>query len=193
MAAMSRVFLTVALAASLVLVPTQVLADAQTAEGCQPGEVPHFTSGFAALKDQIGDAMGDPITCEFTDPSGTGDVHQRTSTGLAFWRKSTNTPTFTDGFNHWAQTPQGWVTWTGGSVDPPTASANAYPDILVQAFVSGCRNADPTNPALGDTCSCAIQKIQTAYTLADFLNISTNYLQTGAFPSDVTALIASCV
>ena len=77
--------------ATLVLVTLAPLALAQTAQGYQTGESPHFTFGFAALKAQLGDAMGDPITCEFSDPNGTGDIQQRTSTGLAFWRKSTNT------------------------------------------------------------------------------------------------------
>jgi uncharacterized protein len=63
--------------------------------------------------------MGHPTTCEFSDPDGSGDVHQETSKGLAFWRKSTNTPTFTNGFQHWALTPQGLVTWVGNSIDPP--------------------------------------------------------------------------
>src|SRR5205814_6748572 len=123
---MPRFLLAGALLATLVLVPVPSVA-AQTAQGCQAGEAPHFTFGFADLKAQVGDAMGEPITCEFSDPSGTGDVHQRTTTGLAFWRKSTNTPTFTNGSEHWAQTPAGWVTWTGTSVDPPAAQANVYP------------------------------------------------------------------
>jgi hypothetical protein len=63
--------------------------------------------------------MGSPTTCEYADPSGTGDVEQKTSTGLAFWRKFTNTPTFTDGWNHWALTDGGVVTWTGSGIDPP--------------------------------------------------------------------------
>jgi predicted metalloprotease len=65
--------------------------------------------------------MGQPVTCEFSDPNGSGDVHQQTSTGLAFWRKSTNTPTFTNGSQHWALTPQGLLTWLGTSIDPPGA------------------------------------------------------------------------
>jgi predicted metalloprotease len=65
--------------------------------------------------------MGEPVTCEFADPNGTGDVHQETSKGLAFWRKSTNTPTFTDGNQHWAITAQGLVSWIGTSIDPPGA------------------------------------------------------------------------
>ena len=95
---------------------------ARPARGCGPGVAPHFVFGFADLKAQLGDAMGDPISCEFPDPNGTGDVHQQTTRGLAFWRKSTNTPTFTNGFEHWGHTPAGWVSWQGASIDPPRAA-----------------------------------------------------------------------
>jgi hypothetical protein len=186
---MLRALFACTLATLLVLAPAP-LALAQTAQGCQVGESPHFTFGFAALKEQVGDAMGDPITCEFSDPNGTGDIQQRTTTGLAFWRKSTNTPTFTDGFDHWAQTPQGWVTWTGASIDPPLA--NVYPDSVVQGFLGGCKNVDPTSPALAAACDCAIQRIQATYTLGEFLQISADYIQQGTFPPDFTALIATC-
>src|SRR4051794_9125632 len=83
-----------------------------------------FAFGFAELKARLQDWMGDPTSCEFPDPNGSGDVHQRTGTGLAFWRKSTNTPTFTDGWQHWALGSDGLVTWTGDSIDP---TANATP------------------------------------------------------------------
>lgn len=94
-------------------------AGAQSATLCPPGQVPHYVFGFAALKAQLGAIMGDPLSCEFPDPNGTGDVHQRTSNGLAFWRKRTNTPTYTDGYHHWALVPGGLAYWTGTSIDPP--------------------------------------------------------------------------
>lgn len=95
--------------------PTALATDATF---CGPGEAPHFALGFASLKATIGEPAGDPLTCEFSDPSGTGDVHQRTTTGLAFWRKSTNIPSFTNGAEHWAFAPPGFVYWTGNSIDP---------------------------------------------------------------------------
>ena len=88
---------------------------------CGAGQTPRFSLGFAGLKAQLGDVLGDPTTCEFADPNGSGDMLQQTTRGLAFWRKSSNTPTFTNGSDHWALTPAGWVTWTGSSIDPPTA------------------------------------------------------------------------
>jgi hypothetical protein len=93
--------------------------------GCAPGQTPVFSLGFAGLKAHLGDVVGDPTTCEFADPNGSGDRLQQTTHGLAFWRKSSNTPTFTNGSDHWALTSAGWVQWTGSSVDPPTADAPA--------------------------------------------------------------------
>ncbi len=88
---------------------------------------PHYEAGFAALSRMLGDQMGDALTCEFPDPNGSGDVHQKTTLGLAFWRKSTNTPTFTNGFDHWGLTAQGALHWTGSSIDPPGQNALSTP------------------------------------------------------------------
>jgi len=90
---------------------------------CAIGDYPRFVYGFAVLRARLGGpVMGEPLTCEFPDPRGTGDVLQLTTRGLAFWRKSTNTPTFTNGEVHWALTPQSplsVVFWYGPSIDPP--------------------------------------------------------------------------
>lgn len=95
--------------------------------GCASGELPDYRAGFAALYSEIRGAMGTAWSCEFSDPRGTGDVLQRTGKGgLAFWRRSTNTPTFTDGAQHWALTDRGLVTWSTPSIDPP-------PDALLGA------------------------------------------------------------
>jgi hypothetical protein len=88
---------------------------------CASGQEPGFVLGVAALHDQIGDVMGVPLECEHEGENG--DRIQATSTqkgnGLAYWRKSTNTPTFTDGWNHWALTSRGVTKWAGPSIDPP--------------------------------------------------------------------------
>lgn len=88
---------------------------------CPPGKKPEYVSGNAALFQVLGkEVMGSPLTCEYPDPIGTGDVHQKTEAGLAFWRKRLNIPTFTNGFNHWAITPnEPLAYWTGPSIDPP--------------------------------------------------------------------------
>jgi len=93
---------------------------------CAPGQDPEFVLGFAFMKAQLGDVMGDPLECEHANPEN-GDTLQQTSTGLAFYRKSTNTPTFTDGWTHWAWTATGLVTWTGARIDPP----GIYPPLSV--------------------------------------------------------------
>jgi hypothetical protein len=100
-------------------------AAAPTQTRCAPGQTPRFVFGFADLKARLGEAVGEPVTCEFADPKGSGDVHQQTSKGLAFWRKGTNMPTFTNGNEHWGSTPGGWVYWTGDSIDPPTTARTA--------------------------------------------------------------------
>jgi hypothetical protein len=98
--------------------------EATTVSGnrCGPGQRPAFSLGFGRLKAELGDTLGTPTTCEFADPNGSGDVLQQTTRGLAFWRKKSNTPTFTNGNDHWALTTAGWVTWTGSSIDPPAAA-----------------------------------------------------------------------
>lgn len=87
---------------------------------CEPGKTPQFVFGFATLKEQVGAAMGEPLECEHPQPEN-GDTLQITTTGLAYYRKSTNTPTFTDGSRHWALTDKGLVEWTGESIDPPAS------------------------------------------------------------------------
>jgi uncharacterized protein YkwD len=101
----------------LMLVPPVM---AQAAPHCEPGEPVAFVLGFAALQARLGDSMGQPLECEHANAEN-GDALQQTSTGLAFYRKSTNTPTFTTGFEHWALTAFGMVYWTGESIDPPEA------------------------------------------------------------------------
>lgn len=95
------------------------VASAQAAPFCAAGQAPQFAFGLAALKSQLGATMGEPLECEHAN-SANGDTLQRTTTGLAYYRKATNTPSFTDGFRHWALTAGGLVTWTGTSVDPPS-------------------------------------------------------------------------
>jgi hypothetical protein len=107
------------LPAQPVPVPPPPLESPEIGAFCAPGAGPQFSFGFASLKATLGDSMGAALSCEYGDPLGSGDVLQATTTGLAFYRLSTNTPTFTDGWNHWGLTPAGVVYWTGVGVDPP--------------------------------------------------------------------------
>lgn len=111
---------------------------------CAPGQTPRFVFGFADLRSRLADWMGEPLTCEFADPNATGDVHQQTTRGLAFWRKSTNTPTFTNGSEHWALVGGGLVYWQGSSIDPSNAVA-AQPNPCLRA--STCAASDSPGPA----------------------------------------------
>ena len=99
---------------------------AQAGSFCRQGEVPQFTFGFAALKAELGPIMGEPIECAHPN-NANGDVLQQTTTGLSFWRKATNTPTFTDGYRHWGLTPGGMAYCEGSSIDPPGRAATVAP------------------------------------------------------------------
>jgi uncharacterized protein len=102
-------------------------ASAQQFAFCAAAQEPRFDSGFADLRARVGPTMGQPTECEHAD-GGTGDTLQETTTGLAFYRKSTNTATFTDGWRHWGLTPAGLVYWEGESIDP-TAVAVVVPSV----------------------------------------------------------------
>src|SRR5258708_4710498 len=97
--AIMRWFLTAGLA--LVISLPAAPSFANSADRCF-GDTPQFRAGFAAIAAAVGPTMGSAITCEYPDPKGTGDTEQMTTTGLAYWRKSTNTPTFTNVAMHWA-------------------------------------------------------------------------------------------
>jgi hypothetical protein len=106
----------------LALWPTAVMA--QSAAACPPGRAPSFLSGFASLQTNLGSSMGEPTECEHVDPVS-GDTFQRTTTGLALYRRDTNTPMFTNGREHWALTSDGLVHWSGwhGSAAPREVAA----------------------------------------------------------------------
>jgi hypothetical protein len=103
-----------------VITPTARDADVLD-DGCAPGKRPEFAYGFAALKEIVGERMGEPASCERYGPEG--DALQQTTTGLARHRKASNTPTFTSGSEHWALTERGVAHWTGSGLDPPTTDA----------------------------------------------------------------------
>jgi hypothetical protein len=102
--------------------PAQARVESPAAEAtapfCAAGQRPSFLLGFAELKRQVGDVMGSPVECEHANPDN-GDALQKTTTGLAYYRKATNTAMFTDGWRHWAATAGGLVYWEGESAEPP--------------------------------------------------------------------------
>jgi peptidoglycan-N-acetylglucosamine deacetylase len=116
---MQRLLSMLAVVGVLLIAPV-LGASAQISLYCQPGQAPEFGSGSAALKIELGDTMGVPQECEHANPEN-GDTLQQTSTGLSFIRQNTSTPTFTNGWDHWALTASGVVYWAGDSIDPPAA------------------------------------------------------------------------
>jgi hypothetical protein len=84
---------------------------------CSGGETPHYANGFQLLKDQLGDAMGDPMECEHVIDTQ-GDTQQMTSTGLASYDKRANATIFSQGPDHWQINATGLTQWTGDT--PPT-------------------------------------------------------------------------
>ncbi|MBV8714354.1 MAG: hypothetical protein JO020_17740 [Chloroflexi bacterium] len=95
--------------------------DSTAAPYCQPGQAPTFANGLQTLHQQIGNVMGLPVECEHSASVG-GDTVQQTSTGLAAYSSVTNTDSFTDGWHHWALTPNGLVAWEGTDAAPPVAA-----------------------------------------------------------------------
>jgi len=106
--------------------PALVMAQAQCSAG-QPRLAPAFTD----LASQLGSRVGDATECEHTD-AASGDLQQSTSHGLLYLRQSTNTPTFTDGGEHWALRSGQLLDWTSAEVDPP-ASAQVIASTPAQA------------------------------------------------------------
>ncbi len=107
-----------ALGAALLSVTLGLAAPIAAAPHCRPGQNPVYAYGFAHLNRLLGSEMGDPVECEHVD-AASGDIHQRTATGLAYYRPLTNVPAFTDGSLHRAWTERGLVTWTGDASHPP--------------------------------------------------------------------------
>jgi hypothetical protein len=91
------------------------------AEPAKPGaaDCAAFRAEFAALKNTLSETIGQPLECPHVD-AATGDTLQRTSTGLAIFRRQSQTPTFTDGYHRWALSAGGVVTWQGDALDPPS-------------------------------------------------------------------------
>ena len=91
---------------------------ANSAPYCAPGQAPRFSAGVSALASQLGDTIGQPVECEHAVAQN-GDSIQMTTTGLVAYNSLRNTVSFTDGWRHWATTPDGVVAWEGTDSAPP--------------------------------------------------------------------------
>jgi endonuclease/exonuclease/phosphatase family metal-dependent hydrolase len=118
---MRRLLWGVGILLTLVLFLGVATEPSQAETFCSPGQQPHFDHGFAFLKSQLGEVMGEPVECERYDAAG--NAAQQTTTGQAFYDKETNMPMFTAGNTHWAWTSAGLKQWTDiGAVQVETAS-----------------------------------------------------------------------
>jgi hypothetical protein len=108
--------------------------------------LPDFGPPFDFLKTQLGPTMGSALEEVETVPDSC-DTQQRTSTGLAYWRCSTNVVAFAadpDGLSHWAWLDNALVSWTSDSPDPP-------PDALVVAPAAAAAPSDDQVCVVPDT------------------------------------------
>jgi hypothetical protein len=124
---------------------TPAHADTPVADQCSTGDSPHFSGDFAQLKLVLADWQGAPTTCEFVDPSGSDDIIQRTTTGVAYRRHGTGVSAFTTGVDHWALSGNGVVYWNGADADVPDDAQPASPNPCIE------RHACAASPALAST------------------------------------------
>jgi hypothetical protein len=109
-------------AASISVRTPQVLRTAVPAPGVCTGVQPRFVRGLANLKSALGTIMGDALECERV-VNEQGDTQQKTTTGLAYYRKQLNAACFTTGWEHWSLVDRGLVHWASLNVDPPAEAA----------------------------------------------------------------------
>lgn len=115
-------------------------AHATTAPHCGDGQVPLFGGAVDQLARNLGPKMGTPVECVHPDPDS-GDLHQQTSTGLAFVRQGSQVAVFTDGFRKWAVTDGRVLSWLGSVNDPPPgARALLATDGVATVHSSGWAN-----------------------------------------------------
>ena len=111
-------FLAVAVAALLPTTAGAALASERSADDCLLGKAPPLLPQMLALVAILGQTTGEPLECVRANPDN-GDLLQQTSTGLLIYRTVTGAAVFTNGWTHWAVTPNGLVTWSGSGLDPP--------------------------------------------------------------------------
>ena len=108
---------------------------------------PFFSQGFAELKDQLGELMGDPIEMEHPPPDGGADTIQLTTNGLAAWTHG-ELPAFTDGDQTWRLKLPG-IPPQATSAASSSASGRSSPlaECIIRAESGG--NPSAVNPRSG--------------------------------------------
>jgi len=104
---------------------------------CPPGQTPALGARFTPLAALLVDTIGQPVECEHAELA-TGDIHQLSTAGLLYYRASTGSASFTDGFAHWALAGGNLAIWLGGGPDPSDATVElpAEPGVLVRGPAS---------------------------------------------------------
>ncbi|MBI2756225.1 MAG: hypothetical protein HYX52_05900 [Chloroflexi bacterium] len=112
----------VALLAALAPISTGLGASAEVFAWCPMGLAPRFTGSLAALSAALDGTMGEPLECEHRD-TGSSDLVQQTSTGLALYRGLEGVPTFASGPRRWALQGDRVRFWQGAELDVPPDAA----------------------------------------------------------------------
>jgi hypothetical protein len=79
----------------------------------------------------------------------------------------------------------------GLSIAGPSAQANrnAYPAHVVRSFINGCIASGAT----ASTCNCVLDKIQSRYSLQQFIQLEMQVRSSRRLPPDVVNMMVSCV
>jgi hypothetical protein len=113
---------------------------------CEDGQVPAFSDGFAALADSIGPRVGVPIECAHSD-SDSGDIAQRTTTGLAYYIADQNLPVFVSDWSSersqsWALLPDGLQYVYQDRATGETARLQGFADVYCGAPAAATADLD---------------------------------------------------
>jgi hypothetical protein len=79
-----------------------------------------------------------------------------------------------------------FVAVDGGSTSSGTG--RDYPAEVRSNFLQSCSTNSPAA-----ACACALEEIEQAYTLGEFIDAEQDYVRTGDFPSRMTSIMQGCV
>jgi peptidoglycan/xylan/chitin deacetylase (PgdA/CDA1 family) len=132
-----------------------------------------FDDDLRPLRSAVGEVMGQPLDCENPTAAG-GEMVQATSTGTAWYRRSDNVATFTDGYHRWELSPDGLTYW---------ASPDAVP-LLLDGLPDG--PATWTRPV-----TCPVLYTHEVPPIATFRRFVTGLMQAGYQPTSFAVVDAA--